>query len=76
MLTVGSRIYKVVLGSDVIRDGMYLELSEDGGNASIAEVLFSDETGKFVLNTYGNDVPLEAIEWLVSEARLSLPPQA
>jgi len=76
MLTFGDRRFDAVRGSDVVRDGMYLELSEDGGKQGIAEVFFSDETGEFVLNTFGNDVPLEAIEWLVSEARVSLPPKS
>lgn len=73
MLTVGERSFRAVRGSDIIRDGMYLELSEEGGKQRIAEVFFSDERDEFILNTFGNDVPLEAIEWLAAEARLSLP---
>jgi hypothetical protein len=73
MLIFGTRQFDAVRGSDIIRDGMYLELSEHGGKQGVAEVFFSDQTGEFVLNTFGNDVPLEAIEWLVSEARTSLP---
>jgi len=75
MLTFGSRRFHAVRGSDDVRDGMYLELSEDGGRKGVAEVFFCDETGEFVLNTFGNAVPLEAVEWLVSEARAKLPPK-
>lgn len=74
MLTIGKRNYNLVRGSDVVRDGMYLELSQEGGKTGIAEVFFSDETSEFVLNTFGNDVPLETIEWMVGKARESLPP--
>lgn len=62
------RVYTLLLGSDVIRDGMYLELSE-GKNVGIAEVFRSDESGETILATFGNDIPLEVIEWLVSQAR-------
>lgn len=74
MVTFGQRSFTTVRGSDVDRDGMYLELSEVGGKQAIAEVFFSDATGEFALNTFENDVPLEAVEWLAAQARLSLPP--
>jgi hypothetical protein len=47
---------------------MYFGMSERGGKAGIAEVFYSDETGEFVLNTFGNDIPLEAIEWIAATA--------
>lgn len=74
MVIFGQRSFTTVRGSDVDRDGMYLELSEVGGEQGIAEVFFSDSTGVFTLNTFGKDVPLEAVEWLAAQARLSLPP--
>ena len=76
MLNFGKRQFTAQRGSDVIRDGMYLELNEHEGKPGIAEVFFSDETNEFILNTFGNDVPLEAIEWLIAEARASLPPNS
>lgn len=72
MLSVGNRIFEFVRGSDLNRDGMYLEMSERGGKAGIAEVFYSDETRAFVLNTFGNDIPLEAIEWIAANARSTL----
>lgn len=76
MPTFGKRNFEVVLGSDIVRDGMYLEISEDGGKPGIAEVFFSDQTGELVLNTFGNEIPIETVEWLVSEARVRLSPKA
>jgi hypothetical protein len=73
VLSIGNRIFEVVRGSDINRDGMYLEMSERGGKAGIAEVFYSDETRGFVLNTFGNDIPLDAIEWIATNARLTLP---
>ena len=62
MLNIGEHRFQTVRGSDINRDGMYLELSEHGGKQGVAEMFYSHATGKFILNTYGNDVPLEAIE--------------
>ena len=50
-------------GSDVLRDGMYLELS-----------VSSDVTQDFFLTCYEESIPLEAVEKLISEARIALPP--
>ena len=73
MLTVENRKFELVRGSDIDRDGMYLEMSEVGGGAGVAEIFYSDQTRKFVLNTFGNDIPLEAIEWMVARAKTLLP---
>ena len=71
----GGRHFQTVRGSDVIRDGMYLELIEGSDEmVALAEIFFSDETEDFVFNTFGNDLPLEAVEWLIAEARVLLPP--
>lgn len=73
MLSLDSRKFELTRGSDIVRDGMYLEMSEVGGSTAIAEVFYSDQTRKFVLNTFGNDIPVEAIEWIVEQARTLLP---
>jgi len=73
MLAVDNRQFELVRGSDVDRDGMYLEMSEVGGGSGIAEVFYSDQTCRFVLNTFGNDIPLEAIEWIAAQAKILLP---
>jgi hypothetical protein len=56
------------MGSDVQRDGMFLELS-DGviEHALLAEVFYADANGQMTLATFDNgSIPLEVVEWLIS----------
>lgn len=68
--------YEMRRGSDVLRDGMYLELSvsETFPLRQVAEIFFSDITHEFFLTCYEENIPLEVIEELISKARTSLPP--
>ncbi|AXY36092.1 hypothetical protein [Yersinia pseudotuberculosis] len=68
--------YEMRRGSDVLRDGMYLELSvsETYPLRQVAEVFFSDITHEFFLTCYEENIPLEVIEKLISKARTSLLP--
>ena len=69
------RPYELLFGSDVQRDGVYLELNDVSG-PSPAVVLFafySDIDGRTTFTAYREDVPLEAVEWFTSEARRRLP---
>ncbi|WP_145481125.1 hypothetical protein [Yersinia similis] len=68
--------YEMRRGSDVLRDGMYLELSvsETYPLRQVAEVFFSDITHEFFLTCYEENIPLEVIEKLISKARISLLP--
>ncbi|WP_050094052.1 hypothetical protein [Yersinia pseudotuberculosis] len=68
--------YEMRRGSDVLRDGMYLELSvsETYPLRQVAEIFFSDITHEFFLTCYEENIPLEVIEKLISKARTSLPP--
>lgn len=63
-------------GSDVLRDGMFLELSvsQTSPLRQVAEVFYSDVTQEFFLTCYEENIPLEAVEKLILEARISLPP--
>ncbi|MBB5773055.1 hypothetical protein HNP47_003075 [Brevundimonas vesicularis] len=64
------------MSSDVQRDGMFLELS-DGviEHALLAEVFYADANGQMTLATFDNgSIPLEVVEWLISEAKRRLPP--
>lgn len=65
--------YTIVRGSDVDRDGMYLELSETESKKIIAEVFYSDRTHDFSLSFFQPDVPLSLIESLINEAKQLLP---
>jgi len=72
-----SRIkFEMSRGSDALRDGMYLELSVSDTTPlrQVAEVFYSDITHEFFLTCYEENIPLAAVEKLISEARRSLPP--
>ncbi|MCL2075885.1 MAG: hypothetical protein FWH15_05515 [Betaproteobacteria bacterium] len=58
----------LVNASDVIRDGLGAELVDES-NQTIAEVFRSDKTLTIIVNTFGNDIPLDAMEELLSYAR-------
>ncbi|CUU24314.1 hypothetical protein EM595_2080 [Duffyella gerundensis] len=68
--------YYFTRGSDVIRDGMFLEVSRDAesGTELVAEVFFSDITLNYTLTCFMEDVPLELIEELIRQAKIRLPP--
>lgn len=66
--------YTIVRGSDVDRDGMYLELSEKESKNIIAEVFYSDRTHDFSLSCFRPDIPLALIESLINDAKQLLPP--
>ena len=68
------RQYRAVMASDLKRDGMALELVDASGGETVAEVFYSDATGRMTLTTFRRDLPLEAAEWLIARAKASLPP--
>lgn len=65
--------YRLILASSVgKRDGMAFELTKEDGER-IAEVFEDDETKERTFTAFGEKpVPLEAIEWLLAEARTRL----
>ena len=67
--------YEIVMCSDVQRDGMYLEVSIPGTNPlqQIAEVFYSDQTHDFTVSCFHENLPLELVELLISEAKMRLP---
>lgn len=77
---IDGRNYFYVRGSDVDRDGMYLELfhgdAKFPGQEPLAEIFYSDKGGSMVVTTFSEAVPLEAVEWLIAEAKTQLPPMA
>jgi hypothetical protein len=73
MLFAG-RDLALVRGSDVERDGMFLELVEGEQRRVLADVFYSDADGSYVLTEYAPDTPPEAIAWLKEQAHRLLPP--
>jgi hypothetical protein len=68
--------YSFTRGSDVNRDGMFLEADVVGAHTrrTLAEVFYSDATGKFFVSCFEANVPSELIEHLLAEGRQCLPP--
>jgi hypothetical protein len=75
-LKLGAQQYSFTRGSDVDRDGMFLEADVigEGGKRTVAEVFYSDATGQFFLTCFEENVPLELVEYLIEEGRRWLPP--
>ena len=66
--------YHCIVGSDVTRDGMYLEVSEQAsGSDVIIEIFYSDLDHQMSVTLFKPDVPLEVVEWAISMARQRLP---
>jgi hypothetical protein len=70
---IGGTQYHCVRGSDVDRDGMYLELSHPNGSA-VLEIFYSDKTGDMTVGGIQESIPLDVVEWLIAEAKRRLPP--
>ncbi|TIW16618.1 MAG: hypothetical protein E5V65_16605 [Mesorhizobium sp.] len=73
MIELAGRTYKATIGSDVQRDGMYLELA-DQHERKVGEIFFSDVDGKMTVTLSQPEVPLEVVEWMIARAKVRLPP--
>ena len=72
---IDGREYIVVTGSDLKRDGMFLELclATDRGTP-VAECFYADSDGSLTVTEYVAGVPAAALTWLRSEGARRLPP--
>ena len=59
--------------SDVIRDGLGVELVDENLQ-TVAEVFRCDSNQTVIVSTFNNDIPLDALEQLLSYARHYLEP--
>ncbi len=70
----GGKDYSCRVGSDIIRDGMYVEVLATPDTAdAILEIFFSDVTFTMTVTLFAANVPLEVVEWAISVARDRLP---
>jgi hypothetical protein len=67
--------YRTQRGSDIQRDGMFLELIDAESGDEVAEVFYSDQTKKMRISVYASELPLEAVEHLIARAKVVLPEQ-
>jgi hypothetical protein len=65
------RTFSSLIASDVVRDGMSLEIWEcvTGEEKLVGEVFFSDETQQLSVSLFEESLPLELIEFMGREAR-------
>jgi hypothetical protein len=68
------REYHGVIGSDLDRDGMYLEVQDSLDSSVLIEVFYSDQRHTMTVTLYGSDMPIEVVEWSLTTARTRLPP--
>jgi len=63
---IGDRKYEILFGSDVLRDGVFLELSEycDRTRNLLAEVFCYDEIGRLVFTAFEPEIPYSLVKWL------------
>lgn len=73
MIETTGQGYEVTVGSEVQRDGMYLEV-EDGAKTVLAEVFYSDCDNSMTFTGYRADLPLPLVEWLIAHAKERLTP--
>lgn len=74
-IEVNGTRYEIIRGSDVVRDGMYLELRlpDTSPVEQLAEIFYSDVTHQFSIRIFADNLPLSIIETLITEAKTALP---
>lgn len=74
-MIIEGREYSTVMGSDLERDGMFLELYVGADRVGpIAECFYSDRDGSLTVTEHVSRVPEVALAWLRSEGARRLPP--
>jgi uncharacterized protein YkuJ len=70
--------YSFTMGSDLVRDGMFLEAEVDGANPrrTVAEVFYSDASHQFTVSCFEEALPIELVEHLIFEGRKRLTPRS
>ena len=59
--------YKIIIASDIVRDGLGIELWDNDKNEIVAEVFRNDSLKKIQISTFRVDLPLEILEILITE---------
>ena len=73
MIEIAGQNYQAVIGSDLNRDGMFLEVT-DAANELVAVLFYSDRDGSITLTAHRPGVPLPLVEWMIGEGKKRLPP--
>jgi hypothetical protein len=73
VIEIAGQNYQAVIGSDLNRDGMFLEVT-DAANELVAVLFYSDHDGSMTLTAHRSGVPLPLVEWMIGEGKKRLPP--
>lgn len=76
-MTFEGREYAITMGSDVERDGMFLELDDvtNGGRDTVGEWFYSDADGSLTFSEHRRRLPTAVLDWFRGEAARRLPPR-
>ncbi|RIH65106.1 hypothetical protein D1164_11000 [Mariniphaga sediminis] len=66
-ITVDNINYKIIIASDIVRDGLGIELWDNDRNEIVAEIFRNDNLKKIQISTFRTDLPLEILEKLINE---------
>lgn len=68
--------YHYAMGSDVNRDGMYLEVCDDPKFFHMVfEIFYSDVTDEMTITMSEPNIPIGVVEWALSIAKKRLQPK-
>ena len=75
-MNIEGQEYMVLQGSDLDRDGLFLELylGREPKGEPLAECFYSDADGSMSLTVYESSTPEAALAWLQKEGDRWLPP--
>jgi hypothetical protein len=76
-MKIDGREYSVLMGSDVDRDGLFLELyagADPYQGSPLAECFYSDGDGSMSFTEYVSGVPTAALAWFRQEGARRLTP--
>ena len=75
MVEISGKSYAFTVGSDLQRDGMYLEVADDTKTV-LAEVFYSDCDNSMTFTGHRTDLPLPLVELLIARAKERLTPMS
>ncbi len=69
--------YELVRGSDIVRDGFFLQcerLEANGDRTLVLEAFWHDQTGRFAISFHEPELPFELVRAFVTAAAQACPP--
>jgi hypothetical protein len=61
--------YEYTVGSDVERNGMFLEVAPSPDQEVVLEIFYSDQAHTMTFTAFRADIPLPVIDWAITEAK-------